>query len=135
MIMQILEKLRGKLKKWEPPTPRKGVQNEVSIDRKGIDILSWASGYFRGYKEVDLFYDERSFLGVKPVAKGHRRLSPKKNARGFFVACTPLMREIGVDEKKRVPAQWSEKRKMLIVDLKGVARRLPAGARVKSQKV
>lgn len=133
--MQILEKLRGKLKKWEPPTPRKKVQNEVSIDGRGIDLLSWTSGYFRGYKEVDLFYNERSFLGVKPVAKGQRRLAPKTNARGFFIACTPLMRQIGIDEKRRVPAQWSEKRKMLVVDLKGAARKLPGGPHVKSQKV
>lgn len=113
-----LEKLVKKLKRWEPR--RKVVRNEVSIDEKVIYIFAWAAGHFEGYKEVDLYIDDRGrLLGVKPVAKGQRTLISKAKGRGFSVACTPLMNQIGVNERKRVPAEWSERGKMLVVYLKG----------------
>ncbi len=108
-----------KLKKWEP-VHRRATQNEVSIDKIGIDIFAWAAGHFRGHKGADLYVDDgMSLLGVKPVAKGQRRLISKAEGNGFFISCTSLMGQAGVDEKRRVPAEWDEGEKMLIVYLKG----------------
>lgn len=115
----LLERHAKKLRKWEP-VRRRVSQGEVSVDKAGFDVFAWAAKYFKGYREVDLYIDDKErLLGIKPVAKGQRTLSPKKGARGFFVACSPLMKEIGVNGKKRVPAEWSEKGKMLLVDLRG----------------
>jgi hypothetical protein len=117
-----LEKLMVKMKKWEPvPTVS---QHEVSIDNEGIDIFTWAAGHFEGYKGVDLYLDDKmTMLGVKPVVEGQRSLTPRPRARGFLVACAPLMRQIGVHEKKRVPAEWSERGRMLLIDLRGIVGR------------
>ena len=114
-----MEKHVKKLKKWEP-VHRRATQNEVSIDKIGIDIFAWAAGHFRGHKGADLYVDDKmSLLGVKPVAKGQRRLISKAEGSGFFVSCTSLMGQAGVNERKKVPAEWDEKEKMLVVHLKG----------------
>lgn len=114
-----MRKFAGKLKKWEP-VHRRSTQNEVSIDKIGIDIFAWAAGHFKGYKGADLYIDEKtSLLGIKPVAKGQRSLISKAEGNGFFVSCTSLMGQAGVNGRKRVPADWNEKEKMLVVYLKG----------------
>lgn len=38
-----------KLRKWEPVS-RRATQNEVSVDKIGIDIFAWAAGHFRGHR-------------------------------------------------------------------------------------
>ena len=117
--MKYLRKFAGKLKKWEP-VHRRSTQNEVSIDKIGIDIFAWAAGHFKGYKGADLYIDDKtSLLGIKPVAKGQRSLISKAEGNGFFVSCTSLMGQAGVNGRKRVPADWNEKEKMLVVYLKG----------------
>ncbi|GAI10019.1 unnamed protein product, partial [marine sediment metagenome] len=94
-----------------------------SIDKGGIDIFAWADKHFKRYKGVDLYVDNKKrLLGVKPAANGQRSLVPKAKGRGFSVVCTPFMKQVGVNEKKRVPAEWSEKGKMLLVDLRGYRR-------------
>jgi len=114
-----LRKFAGKLKKWVP-VHRRSTQNEVSIDKIGIDIFAWAAGHFKGYKGADLYIDEKTnLLGIKPVAKGQRSLISKAEGNGFFVSCTSLMGQAGVNGRKRVPADWNEKEKMLVVYLKG----------------
>lgn len=114
-----LEKLMVKMKKWEP-VHKKVLRDEVSIDKGGIDIFAWADKHFKRYKTVDLYIDDkRKLLGVKPVVNGQRNLVPKAKGRGFSVVCTPLMKQLGVNERKRAPAEWSEKGKMLLVDLRG----------------
>ncbi len=114
-----LEKLMAKMEKWEP-VREKVLQDEISIDKGGIDIFAWADKHFKRYKKVDLYIDDkRRLLGIKPVANGQRNLVPKAKGKGFSVVCAPLMKQIGVNEKKRVPAEWSEKGKMLLVDLRG----------------
>ncbi len=126
-----LEKLMVKMKKWEP-VHEKVLQDEVSISKTGIDIFTWATGHFRGHKEVDLYIDDKGkLLGIKPAANGQRSLVPKAKGRGFSVVCTPLMKQIGVHERKRVPAEWSEKGKMLFVDLRGY-RKASASTKLKS---
>lgn len=73
----------GKLKKWEP-VHRMTTRNEVSIDKIGIDIFAWAVGHFRGHKGADLYVDdETSLLGIKPVAKGQRKLIKRWRGVGF----------------------------------------------------
>ena len=80
-----------KMKKWEP-VHRKVLQDEVSIDKGGIDIFAWADKHFKKYKKVDLYVDDkRRLLGIKPVAKGQRSLISKAGGNGFFVSCTSLM--------------------------------------------
>ncbi len=109
----------GKLKKWEP-VHRIATKNEVSIDKVGIDIFAWAAGHFKGYKGADLYVDdEMNLLGIKPVAKGQRKLISKAEGGGFFVSCTALMGQAGVNKRKKVPAEWDDKEKMLVVHLKG----------------
>ena len=108
-----------KLKKWEP-IHRRATQNEVSIDKIGIDIFAWSAKHFKGYRGADLYIDEKtSLLGVKPVAKGQRSLISKAEGNGFFISCTSLMGQAGVNGRKRVPAEWNEREKMLVVYLKG----------------
>ena len=115
-----------KLKKWEP-VHRRATQNEVSVDKIGIDIFAWAAGHFKGYKGADLYVDdERTLLGIKPVAKGQRSLISKAEGRGFFVSCTSLMGQAGVNERKKVPAEWDDGEKMLVVYLKGRRGKKPA---------
>lgn len=127
-----LKKLMVKMKKWEP-VHRKVLQDEVSIDKGGINIFAWADKHFKKYKKVDLYVDDkRRLLGIKLAANGQRSLVPKAKGRGFSVACAPLMKQIGVDEKKRVPAEWSEKGKILLVDLRGY-RRASASTKLKSE--
>ena len=114
-----MRKFAGKLKKWEP-IRRRSTQNEVSIDKIGIDIFAWAAGHFKGYKGADMYIDDKtSLLGIKPVAKGQRSLISKAEGNGFFVSCTSLMRQAGVNGRKRVKAKWNEREKMLLVYLKG----------------
>jgi len=114
-----LENFMEKLKKWEP-IRRRSTQNEVSIDKIGIDLFAWAAGHFKGYKGADLYIDDKmSLLGIKPVAKGQRRLISKAEGNGFFVSCTSLMGQAGVNGRKRVKAEWNEREKMLLVYLKG----------------
>ena len=121
-----LEKHVKKLRKWEP-VHRRATQNEVSVDKIGIDIFAWAAGHFRGHKGADLYVDDgMSLLGIKPVAKGQRRLISKAEGSGFFVSCTSLMGQAGVNERKKVPAEWDEKGKMLVVHLKGRRGEKPA---------
>ncbi len=123
-----LEKLMAKMEKWEP-VHRKVMRDEVSVSKEGIDIFTWATGHFKGYNRADLYVDDkRRVLGVKPAANGQRSLVPK--GRGFSVVCAPLMKQVGVNEKKRVPAEWSEKGKMLLVDLRGY-RKASASTRLK----
>ncbi len=115
----LLEKLMVNMRKWEP-VHRKVLRDEVSVDKGGIDIFAWADKHFKRYKKVDLYIDDkRRLLGIKPVANGQRNLVPKAKGKGFSVVCAPLMKQIGVNEKKRVPAEWSEKGKMLLIDLRG----------------
>ncbi len=117
----------GKLKKWEP-VHRMATKNEVSIDKVGIDIFAWAAGHFKGHKGADLYVDDKtSLLGIKPVAKGQRSLISKAEGRGFFVSCTALMGQAGVNERRKVPAEWDEEEKMLVVHLKERRGRKPAG--------
>ncbi len=117
--MKILGKLITTLRKWEP-IRRRATQNEVSIDKIGIDIFAWAAKYFRGYKGADLYLnDKMSLLGVKPVKNGQRSLISKAEGNGFFVSCTSLMEQAGANGRKRVPAEWNEKDKMLVIYLKG----------------
>ncbi len=112
-------KLAKKLEKWEP-LYKGAVQNEVSISKTGVGIFAWATGHFKEYKEADLYVDgKRSLLGIKPAAKGQRKLSSKVGGGEFFVSCTSLMRQAGVNERKKVPAEWDEEEKMLVVHLKG----------------
>ncbi|MDH5685191.1 MAG: hypothetical protein OEY73_01465 [Hadesarchaea archaeon] len=114
-----MRKSAGKLKKWEP-IRRRATQNEVSIDKIGIDIFAWAAGHFKGYKGADLYIDDKtSLLGIKPVAKGQRSLISKAEGNGFFVSCTSLMGQADVNGRKRVSAEWDDKEKMLVVYLKG----------------
>lgn len=114
-----LEKLMVKMKEWEP-VHRKVLQDEVSIDKEDIDIFTWATGHFKEYNRADLYVDDkRRLLGVKPAVNGQRSLVPKAKGRGFSVVCTPLMKQTGVDKRKRVPAEWSERGKILLVDLRG----------------
>ena len=63
-----------------------------------------------------------SLLGIKPAAKGQRSLISKANGNGFFVSCTSLMGQAGVNERRRAPAEWDEGEKMLVVHLKGKKR-------------
>ena len=107
------------MRKWEP-VRRRATQNEVSVDKIGIDIFAWAARHFRGHRGADLYVDEKAgLLGIKPVAKGQRRLISKADGNGFFISCTSLMGQAGVNERKRAPAEWDEKEKMLVVRLKG----------------
>lgn len=113
-----MENFMKKLKKWEP-IRRRSTQNEVSIDKIGIDLFAWAAGHFKGYKGADLYIDDKtSLLGIKPAAKGQRSLISKTEGNGFFVSCTSLMGQAGVNGRKRVKAEWNEKEKMLLVYLK-----------------
>lgn len=121
--MALLEELGKELRKWREPSPQR-LENEVSVSREGIDILSWAAPHFEDHEEVDLYLDEeKGSVGVKPVADGQRNLAPKSGSRGFFVSCTPMMRQMGVEERRRVPAEWSEKEGMLILDLRNLEAR------------
>ncbi len=114
-----MRKFARTLRKWEP-VRRRATQNEVSIDKIGVDIFAWVARHFRGYKGADLYLDEKMcLLGIKPVAKGQRSLISKAEGNGFFVSCTSLMGQAGVNGRKRVPAEWNEKEKMLVVYLKG----------------
>ncbi|GAI15682.1 unnamed protein product, partial [marine sediment metagenome] len=127
-----LEKLMAKMEKWEPVCG-KVRQDEISIDKGGIDIFAWADKHFKKYKKADLYVDDKKrLLGVKPAAKGQRNLIPKAKGRGFSVVCAPLMKQIGVNEKKRVPAEWSEREKMLLVDLRGY-RKASVSTKLKSE--
>lgn len=113
-----MRKFTGKLKKWEP-IRRRTTQNEVSIDKIGIDIFAWAARHFKGYKGADLYIDDKlNLLGIKPVAKGQRSLISKAEGNGFFVSCTSLMGQVGVNGRERAPAEWNEREKMLFVYLK-----------------
>ena len=117
-----LEELAGGMRRWEP-APRV-TRREVSLDSRAIDIPSWAAGHFEGHRGVDLYVNEEgTVLGVKPAAEGQRSLAPRRRSRGFQVACAPLMRELGVERRMRAPAEWSERRKMLLIDLRGIAGR------------
>ncbi len=113
-------KLAKKLEKWKPLYGG-ATENEVSISKIGVGIFAWAAEHFKGYKGVDLYVDgERSLLGIKPAAKGQRKLSSKVGGCEFVVSCTSLMRQAGVNERKKVPAEWDEEEKMLVVHLKGL---------------
>lgn len=115
--MGLLGELVKKLRKWREP-PARRLENQVSVSRTGIDILSWAAPHFEGYGEVDLYLnEEEGLIGVKPVASGQRRLAPKTASRGFVVSCMPMMGRMGVEERRRVPAEWSEEEGMLVLDL------------------
>ena len=117
-----LEELAGGMRRWEP-APR-ATRRDVSLDSRAIDIPSWAAGHFEGHRGVDLYVNEEgTVLGVKPAAEGQRSLAPRRRSRGFQVACAPLMRELGVERRVRAPAEWSERRKMLLIDLRGIAGR------------
>ncbi|GAI37298.1 unnamed protein product, partial [marine sediment metagenome] len=95
-------------------------KNEVSVDKVGIDIFAWAAGHFKGHKGADLYVDDgMNLLGIKPVAKGQRKLISKAEGTGFFVSCTALMEQAGVNERRKVPAEWDDREKMLVVHLKG----------------
>jgi len=117
--VKYLGKFVTKLTKWEP-IRRRATQNEVSIDKIGIDIFAWVARRFKGYKGADLYTDgNMNMLGIKPVARGQRCLISKAEGNGFFVSCTSLMGQAGVNGRKRVPAEWNDKEKMLVVYLKG----------------
>lgn len=117
--MGLFDKLGSKLKKWSEPS-RQAEENEgeVTVSGKGVDILSWAAPHFENHDRVDLYLDEdESSIGIKPDSHGERKLSPKTSSRGLVVSCRPLMRQVGVEERRRVPAEWDGERGMLVLNL------------------
>ena len=108
-----------KLEKWEPTRAGGRIPDGiVPIYKSSIVIPEWATKYLSDV--IDIYYDLKArVIGLKPSGTT-RKARKQSSGRGKLVACSELIRKLGIAEKRLLcKAEWSKTHKMLLVHLEG----------------